>query len=279
MSNWTNKRNLIFTLLFALFLTSCGGGDGNNTNNNTGNKISDYQGTYTGQFTGTETGTWEIIIDASGNVTGTAITTTLPVTTIPLSGTVDTSGSSTLISGTAGIGVSFMITISNGTITGNWTDSNGGSGVVTGNIKANTTVTGFFTVGVEIFNYTFTPLKVIDLTDTTYTLSITNNQDPVNPTFYDSHGLAIILNPLNNTIAAISYSYFNTGSGAAITEDYLFLRDCSLTPCTSVSLDLNNRTLTFTNTNLPVDKSTAANRPNVTNIATMPATINGSVSW
>jgi hypothetical protein len=174
-----------------------------------------------------------------------------------------------------------MITIVNGVVTGTWTDtdSNGG-GTVTGAIVANTNISGSFSVSVEINNYTFTPLNVVDLTASASILAVNNKQDPVNPAFYDSHGLMIVINPLDNTIAAISYSYFNTGPDSMDTEDYVYLRNCLLDLCPSVTLDLNNKTLTFTNTELPVDNSPeTVNRPNVTNRATIPSKINGSISW
>ena len=295
MSVWTHKeiiRNLVPTLVLALFLTACGGGGGNDSpntnggNNNDGNNPSAdspsaYQGSYTGEFTGTETGTWELTIDQDGNATGSATTTTLPVTTVSLQGAIDENGDSTLVSGTAGVDVTFMITITSGVVTGNWTDTDGtGGGTVTGSIVANKNVSGTFSVGVEIINYTFTPLKVIDLTASASILAVNNDQDPVNPAFYDSHGLLIVINQLDNTIAAISYSYFNTGPDSMPTEDYVYLRNCALDPCPSVNLNLAAKTLTFTNTELPVDNSPeTVNRPNLTNKATIPATINGSISW
>lgn len=295
MSVWTHKeiiRNLFPTLVLALFLTACGGGGGNDSpntnggNNNDGNNpggdsASAYQGSYTGEFAGTEAGTWELTIDQNGNAVGSATTTTLPITTVSLTGAIDENGASTLVSGTAGVDVTFTITITSGVVTGTWTDTDGtGGGTVTGSIAANKNVSGSFSVGVEIINYTFTPLKVIDLTASASILAVNNDQDPVNPAFYDSHGLMIVINQLDNTIAAISYSYFNTGPDSMPTEDYLYLRNCELNPCPSVSLDLNNRTLTFTNTELPVDNSPEAKaRPSITNIATLPATISGSISW
>ncbi len=95
-----------------------------------------------------------------------------------------------------------------------------GSGLAERN---NDITSGSFSVGVELVNYTFTPLNVFDLTASLSILSINNDEDPVNPPFYNSHGLAVIINPLNNRAAAISYVYFNSGaSGSVLAGDYLY---------------------------------------------------------
>ena len=139
---------------------------------------------------------------------------------------------------------------------------------------------GSFSVGVEINNYTFKPLNVNDLTSSAFMLSVNNNHNPVNPSNYNSHGLMILLNPLNNKISGVSYSYFNTGSNNKIPNDYVYFRNCMLKTCPSVHLDLKNKSLSFVNTELQVDNSPETiSRPNVTNKATIPAKINGSIRW
>ncbi len=279
MKHNTLIYRLLLLLIFSVSFTSCSGG-GSETSISTNNNPTSttFQGAYSGQFTGAQTGTWNIVIDTQGGITGSANTSSLPLTNFTLSGRVDEDNPIILISATNENELTFIVEIIAGVVTGSWEDNSSG-GILNGELlRADDGISGALSIGIEINNYTFFPLNVFNLNSF---ISFNNDVNPVNPPYYDSHAILVFINSEDNTLAAISYSYFNTNAeNSQLTGDYLYLLNCASNLCTSIDLNLENQTITFTNTDLPVDNSPETNnREGVTNLATLPATINGSISW
>ena len=78
-----------------------------------------FAGTYEGTFTGDDTGTFTVVVDTTGNITGTGTSTTFGF--FDISGTVDSSGNLELVAGGTSLGAIFSGTISpDGIVSGTW---------------------------------------------------------------------------------------------------------------------------------------------------------------
>ena len=82
-------------------------------------EVSAFAGTYEGTFTGDDSGTFTVVVDTTGNITGTGESITFGI--FDISGTVDPSGNIELVAGNTSIGAIFSGTIApDGTVSGTW---------------------------------------------------------------------------------------------------------------------------------------------------------------
>jgi hypothetical protein len=279
-----NKLKMLALLILTFNLVACGGASEGTPNNDTGSKpgiggnevATPYTGTYKGEFTGIETGSWEITINPNGGVMGNATTTTLPITTYPLTGTINTAGNSTLISGNSNSDITFKISIISGIVTGNWSSSAGG-GAVSGIVISTGAVSGVLSVSGDFGNKSFTPLNVNKLSvGPVYLIAFDNlpgGQIQTDPGF-DDHLITLYFDPITNNLVAVGYSFLNPASLGVNQVGYIYQRDCLNSPCPSISVNLAQNTVTFTNTELRVDSSALGD-----NVAIMSATVNGTLTW
>jgi len=81
--------------------------------------VSAFAGTYEGIFTGDDTGTFTVVVDTTGNITGTGESITFGL--FDITGTVDSSGNLELVAGGTSLGAIFSGTIApDGTVSGTW---------------------------------------------------------------------------------------------------------------------------------------------------------------
>ena len=82
-------------------------------------EVSAFAGTYAGTFIGDDSGKFTVVVDTTGNITGTGESITFGI--FDISGTVDPSGNLELVAGNTSLGAIFSgIIASDGTVSGTW---------------------------------------------------------------------------------------------------------------------------------------------------------------
>ncbi len=274
-------EKLLALLSLTLVASACGGG-GSNSNSDTGiPTVTDsiYVGTYSGEFFGADSGTWEFIVNSDISVTGTLTTTTLPIITYTLTGTIDAQGNAVLLSGTNADAIRCDIIITNGFVSGSWSDGTA-VGNLTGIITSSSAVSGSLAVSAEFGNKVFTALNVNQLNlDPLQIVSFNNHPGNVTPTVlgFDDHILALYIDQTSQILLGVAYSFSNPVAAGEVPTSYDYQIDCVADACTTINLDLTQNKVSFSNVTLPVLVFDPGELNS--NIAINPATVNGSFSW
>ncbi len=279
-----NNLKIVALLVLSINLIACGGGGGstNNPDTDTGTvTVTDsiYVGTYSGEFFGADSGTWEFIVNSDTSVTGTLTTTTLPITIYALTGTIDAQGNVVLLSGTTADAIRCDIIITNGFVSGSWSDGTA-VGNLTGIITSSSAVSGSLAVSAEFGNKVFTALNVNQLNlEPLQIVSFNNHPGNVAPTVlgFDDHILALYIDSTNKILIAVAYSFSNPVAAGEVPTSYDYQIECVADACAGINLDLAQNKVSFNNVTLPV-LVFGPDELNF-NIAINPATVNGSFNW
>jgi len=109
------KLGLVLLLIAGLFCFSCSSSDDGDTQSSVNSEI---EGAWEGTFSGTDKGTWSMVVDASGKITGTAVSNQFG--SLAISGAVVGNGSLTATAGGASSGSTFEGTFKDGKGNGKW---------------------------------------------------------------------------------------------------------------------------------------------------------------
>jgi hypothetical protein len=243
-----------------------------------------YHGTYT---SAEDNGTWDLTVDASGNVTGLATSASQSVAII-LSGTVEPTGTLLLSGGNTVFSIVGSIGLS-GQVTGTWTDNvTGVSGSFAGTKMVTSGGGGAGSVEATSADFgtkTLAPTEQVVITNigplTVYSF---NNDPPGWPaTFtpnYDLLTLLLYTDSSTGDLVTVKFQYFNTGTDSlVIPAHYDYEITCAAgspaNPCNSISLDTAAGMATFANSILsPAPPSGVPG-----DSATANTTLNGGLNW
>ncbi|VAW92187.1 hypothetical protein MNBD_GAMMA22-2399 [hydrothermal vent metagenome] len=276
-----NIEKVMILLLLTLATTACGGGGSPSTPDSVSGSETNpiYIGSYSGDFVGADSGTWQFTVNADTSVSGTLTTTTLPITSYVLSGSIDAQGNVVLLSGSTADAIRCDIFINNGIATGTWTDGTG-VGSLSGIITSSDAVTGSLAVSAEFGDKVFTPLNVNQLNLAPLQIVSFNDQlgnvIPIEVGI-DNHILALYIDQSSNVLVAVAYSFFNTVAISETPTSYDYQINCVDNACAAINLDLAQSKVSFTNVSLPVLVFEPGSIN--TNIAINPATVNGTFTW
>lgn len=258
-----------------------------------GSLVSTYSGTYSGTWLQTvgpdsDNGVWTFTIDSAGDVTGCGQSNVNSAEFFTLSGSLTSSGSIDITSGTTNTGATFSGSIDvNGNLTGNWENSSGGisiSGTFAGSGTASPSIDcdsqlpvvpdggssgefGDLTIsGDPGFGDSFSSTVVIPfIIPDSISGQITWSSTPDFASSYIGRAVSVSFNPSTNAINTVNV--VDSASGVWLYELLCFEGDCS-----GVSINQTTRTVTFNDLIVPVNDI----QPNS---ATAPITLNGALTY
>ncbi len=249
-----------------------------------GNLLGLLVGEYRGTFAGDDTGNWVAMVDASGDITGTS--TSNEYEPYDISGTLSSSGEAS-ISGTVGTSVFSGNFSRNGRASGTWTDTSDGSGgTFTGSrVSVTPPPAGGGTSGTlsisgndsNAIGRSFSPSSDAVIIDYGTGVIVVNwVQYIISGSEIESRSVFLSFNETDGNVKNTGYlrtTGTGTGSDVKPTSFYSYSLDCGDNPalCSSVTVDVTQKRVTFNSTNLPAGISDSD--------ATGPLVVTGTLSW
>ncbi len=236
-------------------------------------------GTYAGTYSGTSSGTWTFTIDSSGNLSGTDTETGFPDGPTTLSGSISSNGRFDVLGSSPG-GKSFSgSTTRSGEISGAWQDiSEGNTGTFRGmrvESSEKDATPGILSLSgpdASVFGEKF---RVNQLVFEIGQFVIWRDFQTISQSRSISAKLELTLNT-DGTVKRISLNRFDIDTRASVIHSTLLYHlecDGKSGDCSSISLDGSQKTISFSNTSLPVDDGIQQND------ALGPLIINGILEW